>query len=787
LPRIAVIFPPLRVSRDFIDYPYFADLGAVQAAALLREGGHDVTLADALATEGAGLVSLPGNDVQLGVAAPRLVSAATDAAVAIVAYTPFHRPPSRDPLLAELLESLRREQPSMPIVLADLYQSGQHVVDAPSASILRAYPEVDVLLRYEAEAALLPLVERLAHAGRPETPEVVNGVELERLDELPLPAWDLVSLPAYFGLHADVMDKLGRPSWAFPIDGRSLPMLSTRGCPYRCAHCSSNPGLPPGAPKRQRRHSPAYLARHLDHLVSLGATKVHLLDELANVNERHFDALTTLLAERDLRFEVPNGVRADHVTPEQLARMRGRLTTLSISAESGVQRVVDEIVGKELDLTAIRTVCDLARAAGVPSLVHFMIGLPGETRAEINETLAFALSLHEETGAWPSVQFATPLPGTRLSTLAVEHGRGLPLVSDWGPRFQQAPSIETADFTAKDLEAFKWTFDERLRASQGPKKVILNVTYKCNNRCTFCAVGTRTQLDGNFERQREFLLKYRRQGVELLDLDGGEPTLNPNLFGIIRFARKIGFTKVNVTTNGRMCAYEEYAQKLVASGVTSVLFSIHGTTARMHAANVGVLEAFDQTCEGVRNVARLAPPELELGANITLTKTNYEHLGGIAELVHGLGLRWLNIQFLTPFGRATRTVSPDTQAAADVVMRVIDEWKDRIRFQVINLPFCFMPGYEQHLTGDLLKLERHMIFVNNEEVNLFEYLREQRHHDERCHGCTRKAFCGGFYELEDVPEPEWLIDPADLVRPIDGTGLTAGTGNDTRRRGLPLV
>ena len=53
--RIAVVFPPMRVSRDFIDYPYFADLGAIQAAAVLRAHGHEVHLADALALPGAGL------------------------------------------------------------------------------------------------------------------------------------------------------------------------------------------------------------------------------------------------------------------------------------------------------------------------------------------------------------------------------------------------------------------------------------------------------------------------------------------------------------------------------------------------------------------------------------------------------------------------------------------------------------------------------------------------------------------------------------------------------------
>lgn len=764
--RVAVVFPPLRVSRDFIDYPYFADLGAVQAAAVLRADGHDVRLIDALATPGAALAHLGDGQVRLGADIQEL----PDADVAVVAYTPFHRPPARDPLLGPLLERWRAAAPTLPIVLADLYQSGQHVVDVPSSQIARAYPDADVVLRYEAESVLPELVAELAGAGRPDRVRLVDGREVDPLDALPLPAWDLVDTDAYFRFHDSVMTELGRPSWAFPIDGSTLPLLTTRGCPFRCAHCSSNPGLAAGAPKRQRRHSPEHLARHLDFLVARGARRVHLLDELANVNERHFDRLLELLAERDLRFEIPNGVRADYVLDKHLRAMRGKLTTLSVSAESGVQRVVDQVVGKELDLGAIARTAERAAEAGVPLLVHFMIGLPGETKSEINETLDFALGLFERHGAWPSVQFATPLPGTRLARMAGE--RSLPLVDDWGPHFQQRPSIASDQFSLTDLEELKQTFDLRLGASQGPRKVILNVTYKCNNRCTFCAVGTRTQVDGDFDKQRELLVKYRKLGVTLADFDGGEPTLNPSLFRLIRLARRLGYEKVNVTTNGRMAAYEEYARRLVGSGVTSLLFSVHGPNRWIHAANVGVPEAFDQTLEGIRNCRRLAPPELELGANVTLTRSNHRHLGAIAQLVLDLGLRWLNVQFLTPFGRATDTVNPDTRAAAEETMRVIDAHRDRMKICVINLPWCFLPGYAEFVSGDLLKLERHMLFVNNEEVNLFEYLREQREYREACAGCTRRVFCGGFYKMDDVPEPEWLIEPEDLVRPIAAEGLT---------------
>ena len=142
-------------------------------------------------------------------------------------------------------------------------------------------------------------------------------------------------------------------------------------------------------------------------------------------------------------------------------------------------------------------------------------------------------------------------------------------------------------------------------------------------------------------------------------------------------------------------------------------------------------------------------------------------IDNVVSLAWDLGLRWFNIQFLTPFGRATQRVNPDTGEAARVASDVISRWEDRIKFQVINLPFCFMPGKEHYLMGDLLKLERHMVFVNNEDVNLFEYLKERRHYTEVCESCPHKIFCGGFYKLEDVPEPAWVVEPAQVYAPLD--------------------
>ncbi|MFO0710048.1 MAG: radical SAM protein [Sandaracinus sp.] len=774
--RVLVAFPPLSVARDFVDYPYFADLGAVQLAATLRARGHHVALVDALAMRGATLHARRDGRLHLG--APlgawletiEPLAPSLDAIVLVT--TPFHRPPARvdpalrDDLLSAALRGLRAMS-SCPIVIADAYVSGQHYVE--SDALLAIHPEADAWVKYEADVTVPALLDAL-----PARPTGVHrGEAPDRLDETPVPAWELVDLDAHDRFLRDVIAKSGRGAWQFPIDGRTLPLVTSRGCPFRCAHCSSNPGLTPTLPKTQRRLPAHALHALVSAYARLGATRLTVLDELVNVNASHFDTLLDAIESADLSLEVPNGFRADYLREPQIRRLRGRLTTLSVSAESGSRRVLDTIVGKELDLAEIERVARIAHETGVSTLVHFIVGLPGETAEEINETLAFALELFDRHAAEPAVQLATPLPGTRLSRHADGRPRALPVVDDWGPRFQKIPSQPDMGVTPAELLALRAAFEERLARSREAEKVIVNVTYSCNNHCTFCAVGTRTPVHGSLERQREFLAQYRARGVRLLDLDGGEPTLHPELVSLIEHARALGYEQVHVTTNGRRLADERYARRLLACGLTSIAFSVHGADARSHARQVGVAEAFDETLAGIRHTVRLvserAPhdraPTIALGMNVTITKSNHRELPALAQLAWDLGLRWLNLQFLTPFGRATKWIAPDTAEAARIAMAVIDQWRERMKLEVINLPHCFMPGYERFLAGDLGKRGRHMVFVNNESVNLADYLGARRTRKDVCRPCPRASLCGGFYDLESTAEPPWLVRPEDLLRP----------------------
>ncbi|MGH7293649.1 MAG: B12-binding domain-containing radical SAM protein, partial [Polyangiaceae bacterium] len=361
--RILVVHPPVSVERDYIDYPYFADLGAVQLAAVLRDQGHEVRLVDAYSLPGSSLTWRKDGRALLGAPVEEVLEACRgfERDAAVVAFTPFHRPPRRDEVLGAMLEGLRGAAPDSPgspgptgapIVLADLYQSGQHYVEADGARVLASYPEVATWVKYEGEQAVPAALEALLRGERVEGAS--RGADVSSLDALPLPAWDLVDLEAHDRFLARVVQNLGRGAWAFPVDGRTLPMVTSRGCPFRCAHCSSNPGREAGTPKTQRRLSGEKLRAHLTALARThGASRVEVLDELVNVNERHFDQFLEVVSELGVAFDVPNGMRADYLEPRHFEAMRGRVTTVSVSAESGAQRVVTEVVGKQLDLGAI--------------------------------------------------------------------------------------------------------------------------------------------------------------------------------------------------------------------------------------------------------------------------------------------------------------------------------------------------------------------------------------------------------------------------------------------------
>jgi len=144
--------------------------------------------------------------------------------------------------------------------------------------------------------------------------------------------------------------------------------------------------------------------------------------------------------------------------------------------------------------------------------------------------------------------------------------------------------------------------------------------------------------------------RLRADGVETLSIQGGEPTIFDGLCELIAYGRELGFREQIVITNGRRLRDRAFAERLLASGVTSIGISIFGATEPTHDAAMGVRHAFRDLLEGVRNLAALGAFErtspVHCTAQFTLYADNWHELAEMYRLWREEGFRSFAVQLL---------------------------------------------------------------------------------------------------------------------------------------------
>lgn len=224
--------------------------------------------------------------------------------------------------------------------------------------------------------------------------------------------WDLVNLEDYFAVARN-----GFPSrliCSYPNSWRSIDLVTSRGCPETCSFCCIH--LHMGRTFRAR--SAANVIEEMRMLIEQHDVRnFHFEDDtLLCDRERFKDILRGIIAHGwSITWDTPNGVRADHIDEELLVLCRqSGCAYLSFGVESGSKKVLDTIVGKNLDLEQIVRACRLCHEYEIDTLAFFIFGLPGETRADLLKTYYFAFDLFKKYNTTPMFQLWRPYRNTAL-------------------------------------------------------------------------------------------------------------------------------------------------------------------------------------------------------------------------------------------------------------------------------------------------------------------------------------------------------------------------------------
>lgn len=143
--------------------------------------------------------------------------------------------------------------------------------------------------------------------------------------------------------------------------------------------------------------------------------------------------------------------------------------------------------------------------------------------------------------------------------------------------------------TGREMPEIKTQFfdDPPLYDVHRSQTVLTNLmaTNRCNLRCSYCfmnagASGYIYEPDLN---QIRWLLKQAREqkpiGSKALQITGGEPTIRDDLFEIIKMAEDLGFTHVQLNTNGIKLAEDlDFCRKVRESGVNTIYMSFDGVS-----------------------------------------------------------------------------------------------------------------------------------------------------------------------------------------------------------------
>ncbi|MBF0318584.1 MAG: radical SAM protein [Nitrospirae bacterium] len=265
--------------------------------------------------------------------------------------------------------------------------------------------------------------------------ETEPSEKIKNLDELALPSMHLLKLDKYVMSFAKFRKRL------------YLPIMASRGCPFKCVYCSeplTNPVI--------RFRSPENIVDEMEKWKQeLNISHFFFMDSNLTLKRPQIEGICEEIIRRNLNITFEGWTRANLIDKEILLLMkRAGLIRISYGLESGDPRVL-KIIRKEVSHEDMLTAFRLTEEAGIEPACSVMLGLPGDTRESVERTIEFVRKIPQIL--YSNFSIANPYPGTEMFKWSQDGTHGIKLlIKDFSEyrRYDHSP-ISVNDLGPDDL------------------------------------------------------------------------------------------------------------------------------------------------------------------------------------------------------------------------------------------------------------------------------------------------------------------------------------------------
>jgi len=277
------------------------------------------------------------------------------------------------------------------------------------------------------------------------------------------------------------------------------------------------------------------------------------------------------------------------------------------------------------------------------------------------------------------------------------------------------------------------------------KKHWVRAVTACNSKCLFCLDADTPR---NVYLEEDVVKADLRKGIEELGADkviisGGEASLHPLFPEFIRYAKEIGYDRVQTVTNGTQYADKDFYEKCVQAGLGEITYSLHGHTAKLHDYLTQTPDCFNRLMKAL--IRSVRDRRMITSVDVVINKQNVGVLDKIVELAISVGVTEFDLLHVIPQSNAYRNRDEmfyDVREYLPILQKVFRlNRHPRFYIWTNRFPVSYLEGLEDLIQDPHKMLDE----VNGRRFQVRRYIDEGKALDcrepERCQHCFIEPFC----------------------------------------------